>query len=936
MQAPVNDREISRATDTPNTTTQSGNSAERLLAEGFEKIDRDVAFLRDCLGEVLEEIGHGELCPLLDPEVAPEDFPLDQRAIQLLSLSFQALNLVEENTANQIQRRRLASENAQGLPGGWASRLHGIDGSDRSILDRLKKNPVEIVLTAHPTECKKWSILDQHRELYLALFQLENPLYTDLERRMFREDIKDVLERLWRTGEIPLSKPDIAAERRSVLYYLREKLPEAVAQHDRNFRETLGELGWAKSLELRAEDLPKLRFGTWVGGDRDGHPFVTADVTKNAFEENFDAAIALLRESLEDVSSRLPLSRIAQEPSFTMATRLDAFRSGASAPVPSMLSEEPWREYVWHMLDRLPDEQGTANTRYRRASEVRDDLDTLEFALREVRADRIAAHSVGPAQRLLDVFGFGLARLDIRQNSAFHEQALVQLMEAAGLPEAGEFLDWDETEKRAFLNRELESPRPLSGPGRALTGEAAATIDCLRVVAKRLRHHGRSGIGALIVSMTRDVSDLLIVYILCREVGLVVNGGEGPVCLLPVSPLFETRADLERSPDIMEAFLGHPITQRSLPLHNPALDDQIQPDHLDIPDDEAWTPIQQVMLGYSDSNKDCGIIASQWMVRKAQVNLMEVAGRHGVTMQFFHGRGGTVSRGAGPTHRFLDALPPGSLSGGIRLTEQGEIIAQKYSNALTASHNLELLMAGTGASGFHESPTALEVEWSDTLDFLAEKSQEAYRSLLETPHFAEFHRAATPIDVLQNSRIGSRPAARTGKKGIKDMRAIPWVFGWNQARFYLTGWYGAGSALEALATERPEAFQRLADDFRSEPFLHYLIYNLESSLESADTSIMRAYAELVPDVKVRKTILDRILEEFDTTNRAMQRLLKTPMKTRRPRFFRTLHARDAGLKLLHRRQIELLRQWREADDESLLTEALVVVNAIASGQRTTG
>jgi phosphoenolpyruvate carboxylase len=347
------------------------------------------------------------------------------------------------------------------------------------------------------------------------------------------------------------------------------------------------------------------------------------------------------------------------------------------------------------------------------------------------------------------------------------------------------------------------------------------------------------------------------------------------------------------------------------------------------------------MVGYSDSNKDAGILASQWALHQAQAQLASVGAELGVSIRFFHGRGGTVSRGAGPTHRFLDALPHGSLGGDIRLTEQGETIAQKFAHRSTAAYNLELLLAGVTAttclhSGESEPPHPL----APLVEKLATVSRTAYRGLLDSPDFLTFYRQATPIDALEHSRIGSRPSRRTGNPSLADLRAIPWVFSWNQARFYVPGWFGVGSALAALTDEE---FGKLAAGLRSWPFLHYVITNIEASIASADRELMIAYAGLVADSRVRDVILGMLLKEWELTRTMLDRLRGGALASRRPRMSKTLGLRAEALRILHLQQIALLRRWRElraADNESaasaLLPDLLLSINAIASGLRTTG
>ena len=464
---------------------------------------------------------------------------------------------------------------------------------------------------------------------------------------------------------------------------------------------------------------------------------------------------------------------------------------------------------------------------------------------------------------------------------------------------------------------------------------ADAVLGCYATLRRHLRAHGRDGIGALIVSMTRQLSDLLVVYLLAREAGLMRWTSEGLLCTLPVVPLFETLDDLERSAGLIDGFLAHPVTKRSLAYH--------QTDRAKILSLPQTKPVQQVMIGYSDSNKDCGILASQWALHKAQAAIASAGAAHGTKIRFFHGRGGTISRGAGPTHRFLGALPHGSIQGDIRLTEQGETIAQKFANLVTATYNFELFLAGV--TGFtvkekREAPAGAGIE--EICDILAATSQQAYSKLIKSEGFMTFYSQATPIDALEISSIGSRPARRTGQRTLADLRAIPWVFSWNQSRYYLPGWYGVGSALEALSAWRPDALNELRARLKTSPLLYFVLTNVETNIASADKNIMRQYAALVEETSARESILDLILTEFDKTKGMMAEVFGGSLETRRPRMLKTLGLRANALRVLHEQQIQLLSQYRAAEaagsneTKKLLPKVLLSINAIASGLRTTG
>jgi phosphoenolpyruvate carboxylase len=546
----------------------------------------------------------------------------------------------------------------------------------------------------------------------------------------------------------------------------------------------------------------------------------------------------------------------------------------------------------------------------------------LHESLTAIGAQRLAAADVLPVLRIVQTFGFHLAVLDVRQNSRFHELAVSQVLLAGGVEEH-DFASWDAHRRREFLETELRTPRPFTLAGTALGAEAQAVLDCYRVLAQHIQQYGAQGLGALIVSMTRDVSDLLAVYLLAREAGLIVNTDGGLVCLLPVVPLFETIDDLEHAPDILRAFLNYPLTHRSL-LY------QQQRSGTD-------TPVQQVMIGYSDSNKDGGGLASLWGLYKAQRTLAHVGDEFGVRVRFFHGRGGSISRGGGPTHRFLRALPAPALKGDLRLTEQGEVIARKYANHQTAVHNLELLLSGTLRASLPDVRADAEPQpREEIMDRLADTSRRKYQSLLHEDGFITFYRQATPIDVIESSRIGSRPSRRTGQPSLADLRAIPWVFSWSQARFLLSGWYGLGTALRTLQESKPISFDYLREQVFDWHILHNVISSAATTVMLANPDLMRAYAGLVEDDALRERLMRQILDELALTTECLQALYGGSLWAKRPNVAQEIRLRQPALERLHHAQIEMLRVWRSDKAPEGLSRLLATVNAIANGLGTTG
>jgi phosphoenolpyruvate carboxylase len=937
-----------------------------LLEAGLVKIDQDLAFVMGCLREVLIELGEPQLASFVpwtgqaDAAPAPgsgaslvdaaQEFPA--RLGQVYATAFQLLNLIEENVSAQVRRAREKLAGPAAEPGLWGANLLRLaEGglSAEEIAAGLAGIVVEPVLTAHPTEAKRATTLEQHRRLFRLLQTREDPRHTPMELADLRDEIKVTLERLWRTGEILLRKPEVAAERRNLMYYFREVFPRALPELDLRLRQAWQSTGFDPALLGNGRALPRLRFGTWVGGDRDGHPLVTAETTRETLAELRAGGLQVIRRQLEHLAGRLCLSHHVQSPLASFSSRLTRLIADAGERGKTILHdspEEPWKQYVRLLITKLPSTGNAppAPHAYTRAAELTRDLEHLYDSLPEVGAGRIAARDVLPVLRAVDTFGFHLAALDVRQNSAFHDRALGQLMTLAGYPGA-EFAGWPEERRLEFVEQELQSSRPFAHVAASAGPEADAVLSCYRTLVQSYDAHGPGGLGALIVSMTRQLSDLLVVYLLAREAGLARNTPAGLVCLLRVTPLFETAEDLHRAPGIMRAFLAHPVTRRSLAAEEAGAAGGSGVEGR--PTAEKPVLVQQVMIGYSDSNKESGILASQWALHRAQSALAALAAEAGVRIRFFHGRGGTISRGAGPTHRFLDALPAGTVNGDLRLTEQGETIAQKYANGVTANFNLELLLAGTAATSLRPAtgaaaPVAEAVAAS--VDLLVQASREAYEGLLQAEGFMEFYSQATPIDALELSSIGSRPSRRTGARTLADLRAIPWVFSWNQARFYLPGWFGVGHALHHLQQADAPAFDHLKDCLRGGwPFLRYVLMNVETNLASTDQSIMSDYAGLVQNVEVRRRFLDRIMAEIELTREMLAVCFDRTNMSRRPRAAKTLALRADALRILHREQIDLLARWRAlqaADDDAgakrMLPELLLSVNAIASGLRTTG
>lgn len=911
------------------------STREELRIAGFDLIDERLSYLLGCLRDALASAGETELLAHMpwSGEAIQSDAELPESLPKLYSIGFQLLNMIEERVAAEIRREREKALGAESIRGLWPQALRdllqlGLDAE--KILDVLKEVHVEPVLTAHPTEAKRESVRSRQRTLYEEMVRNEYPKYTAREKRRIRERVVTTLETLWLTAEIHTVRPDITSELRNAIHYLRDLFPAAINRLDLHFTEAWREAKLPLELLRSAGNIPRLTFGSWIGGDRDGHPLVTPGVTELSLTELRVAAFQLLEKELQHLATQLTVSRQLVDVPDELQDRIDelSFVIQNERAVKEILdhqSEEPWRQLANLMSLRLR-EQINGSTGYASPEQLKADLEIISKTLSSAGCRLLEEQAIRPVRHKIEMFGFHLARLDVRQNSEFHDHAISEILHAAGIEDGKNFAAWPESKRLDFLNEELQSTRPFLHDGSRIGEHADNVLDTYRVLVRHMNSWGKDGLGSLIISMTRKLSDLLSVYLLSREAGLMKHSDAGMVCPLEVVPLFETMDDLANSAGILSSFLEHPLTQRSL---------RAMPQ-----------PQQQVMLGYSDSNKDCGILAAQVALHHAQSELTKIGQTHGVKLCFFHGRGGTISRGAGPTHWFMAALPHGAMSGSFRMTEQGETIAQKYANLANATYNLELLLAGAAINTAKHKHLPESLDPADKfLAALSASSQKAYQALLRTHGFIDFYRQATPIDALENARIGSRPARRTGKKShsISDLRAIPWVFSWTQARYYLPGWFGVGSALAELKKQSEQDFADLKNALGHSTFLSYVLTNVETNLASANLELMHAYAELVEDGEIRSQFTKIITDEFELTQKLLIELFDGSMDERRPRMAKTLEIREAPLKVLHYQQIALLHDWRaliqagqQTAADALLPKLLLSINAIASGLRTTG
>ncbi|MBN2635782.1 MAG: phosphoenolpyruvate carboxylase [Prolixibacteraceae bacterium] len=915
-----------------------------VIKEKLGKPYYDLEFLLNCLKEVLTENNEHDLAnaiPWLCENGKYDEIEFTQKHFNMFSICFQLLNLAETNGAVQ-NRRKLEEQNSlEGINGLWANSINLLKNSnlnEEQIANIFHEITVQPVLTAHPTEAKRPVILKKYRELYLLLVKRENSMYNSFEMEENRNEIKRVINSIWHIDEFYIEKPNVETELNNVIHYFVNVFPEIIELLNNRLLQAWKHAGFNSQKLIEDNNFPALKFGTWIGGDRDGHPLVTAEVTNNTLMTLRLNAFLVLKKELIKLAENLSFYRDVNQMPPKIDERFKNIIAELGSEIKPLITtgkNEAFKLFVQLLIEKLPINIGKGQTfelvdkkgSYSNSKQLINDLECLKDALAECGIKTLANYAVNQTIHTVKTFGFHLAELDIRQNSNYYEKALIQIIDASR-PTKKTVKIISEKEKVEIIKSELKSNRPFIRDWKNLPPEAKSVLECFGVLNNYMNNYAGLAIGSLIVSMTRNVYDLLMVYILARESGLTFFD-QSLTLKLNVVPLFETIDDLIASPGIMEKYFSFPEVQNSLEYQKSINNQKYK--------------LQEVMIGYSDSNKDGGILASSWYLYKAQKEITEVGEKFGIKIKFFHGKGGSISRGAGPVHWFLRALPNGTLSGKFKITEQGETIEKKFANKINAAYNLELMIAGNTLNTLlHKNSSADNNQAEEILEYMGKQSFKIYAELLKNEDFLEFYQQATPIDVIEESKIGSRPARRTGKRTFADLRAIPWVFSWGQSRFHITSWYGVGSTLEKLQNEYPEKYLKLKKLIRTDQFVRYILTNIDTSLATTDEEIMKIYAGLVEKPTVRDNIMKLLLKELNKTRELMKDLLEKPVYERRKNHYYSTGLRAEALNVLHKKQVKQLYRWRNYSQnekitrKELLNQLLISVNAIANAMGTTG
>lgn len=850
--------------------------------------------------------------------------PLRENVIRAFSVNLQLFNIAEQNYRGRRRREYQAQDDSIIQPGSLedgVNRLFENNISPERIGELLEQLSLELVITAHPTEATRRTMLRIHQRI-ASLLKAWDHAYTRYSKKVIKETIENEITILWQSSEIREKKPSVMKEVSNGLYFFDKVLFDVLPRLHQDLEDLLFE-----KYQRRWHVPSFLRFGSWIGGDRDGNPNVTAKTTLKTLKEHRSLVLSKYKDSLDKLKELLSQSTKKVTVSNEIVESIHKERQELNYNGWHK-EDEVYRIKLGLMLKRLEYTEVEHELGYQDAHALLDDLHLIQDSLSIHHPVQTPVKLLRKVIRQVEVFGFHLATLDVRNHSGEHETALAEILRQVNI--ASDYKALNEDEKLNVLFKVLEDPRPLISIYDEFSDETQEMINTFRMIKEAKDTFGERAIEVYLISMTASVSDLLEVLVFAKEVGLYRVYPDGHVkSRLHVAPLLETIDDLKNGPEMIKKLFDIPLYRK----------------HLDARGD-----LQEIMLGYSDSSKDGGTLTANWELYQAQEEIHSIASSYGIKLKYFHGRGGSLGRGGGPLYTSLLSQPPITLGDGVKITEQGEVLSSRYLLTDIAYRSLEQATTTmmTAIAGLTEEPKQKEMPSPKAKELMGEISDYAlkkYQSLVfEDEGFLRYFNQATPLNELGALNIGSRPMKRKGSDRFEDLRAIPWVFAWTQSRQLLPAWYAAGTGIYKYVEETNDlAF--LQELYKTWPFFQATINNLQMALTKADLKTAKEYTKMVEDAATQTRIYDQIVEEYNLTRAMVLKISQQDeLMDHKPNIKESVRLRNPLVDPLNLIQVNLISQLRKEDEKDtdeealndLLTEVLLTINGIAAGLRNTG
>ncbi|WP_408009836.1 phosphoenolpyruvate carboxylase [Pseudalkalibacillus sp. A8] len=917
---------------------------EQEKTSAITPLRRDVNILGNMLGEILVHHGGEELLNKVETireltkelrrnretstyeklknEIKSLKPPMRPQVIRAFSIYFHLVNIAEQN--HRIRRRREYQlfEDQGVQPYSIESAVlslkdHNID--EKVIQEVLDELSLELIITAHPTEAMKRTVLEIQKRIATILKQLDHPQLTNNERERILESLFNEVTVLWQTDELRQRKPTVMDEVRNGLYYfdqtLFDVLPDIHQELEDRLEENYPEEKW---------NVPNfLRFGSWIGGDRDGNPNVTPEITWETLTRQRSLVLKKYEEVLVELMKRFSHSTNRVKVSEELQASVEKEESFIKKEERWPIKEEMYRRKFAIILERLR-QVGKSKTGYQSADQLLADLQLIQRSVKNHQPSKRELKMLRKLVRQVKLFGFHLATLDIRNHSGEHEAAIAELLQKVNIQ--SDYSNLSETEKVELLEAVLKDPRPITLLNEDYSEDTQEMLKVFQLIRDAHKEFGENSIEVYLVSMTESASDLLEVLVLAKEAGIYRLHADGQVeSNLNVAPLLETVDDLVAGPEILKTLFEMDVYRKHLDNRN---------NH------------QEVMLGYSDGSKDGGTLTANWKLYKAQQEIHDMAKEYNVRLKFFHGRGGSLGRGGGPLHRSILSQPGETLGDGVKITEQGEVLSSRYLLSDIAYRSLEQGVSTLVEGAAHISeeteqvPNRNDKKWDQAMEDIADVSLEKYQSLVfADKDFLTYFNEATPLQELGELNIGSRPMKRKDSTKFENLRAIPWVFAWTQNRQLIPAWYAAGTGLADYASRSEDHLNQLQQMYENWPFFKSTIDNLQMALTKADIHTAKEYTALVRDQALGKRIFENIVDEYNRTKKVLLQITgDNELLGQQPTIQESVKLRNPYVDPLNFLQVELIKELRENETEDVdtLTEVLLTISGIAAGLRNTG